>query len=159
MKKLGIVLLFLIVIIVIKYKTFNTNLYDNPIRENARYKDYLYNEYETYITITFYKGNDKVVTIPTYINGKPVYSIDDSAFYGNTNIEKVTIPKYVKKIGHQAFIGDNELKEVILPNNIEDLGEFSFDNCFKLKKIYIKKNSKTEKELNKTKFYKYIKYK
>ncbi len=133
-------------------------LYDNLLKENQVYNKYIYNEYKDHVTITFYEGREEVVVIPEYINGKKVYSIDDSAFYGNDKIKKVIIPKYVIRIGHQAFIGSNNLKEVVLSDNIIDIGDFAFDVCPKLEKIIVKKNSKSDKSLEYTKFYKYVFY-
>ena len=164
-KKPLIIVLIIISILTIRYVFVNSSyfklkvLYINPIKENKRYEDYVYNEYFNHIGILFYEGSDIEVTIPETINNKKVESIDDSAFYGNAKMEKVIIPKYVIRIGHQAFIGNNNLKEVYLPDNITDLGPYSFDVCPKLEKIYVKKGSKTEKSLKNTKYYKYAQYK
>lgn len=163
--KILVVLLIIIILFLLRYIFINSSyfktktLYINPIRKNQKYKNYTYDEYLNHVGIMFYDGNEVIVKIPYKINGKKVYSIDDSAFYGNAKMEKVIIPKYVVRIGHQSFIGNNNLKEVYLPDNIIDIGPYSFDVCTKLEKIYVKKGSKTEKALKKTKFYKYIQYK
>ena len=134
-------------------------LYENPINTNQTYKDYTYNEYKDYVTILTYDGNSEIVVIPEYIKGKPVYAIDDSAFYGNTNLKKVTIPSKVIRIGHQAFIGCENLTDVDLPNDILDIGSWSFKVCTSLDAIHVKKGSKTEKSLINANFEKYIIYK
>lgn len=139
------------------YKTKTLYLY--PIKTNQTKGNYIYDEYYNHIGIMFYEGTEEEVNVPKTINNKPVYSIDDSAFYGNPVMKKVVIPKSVIRIGHQAFIGNNSLEEVYLPNNITDIGPYSFDVCPKLKKIFVKKGSKTEKALKNTKFKKYIEYK
>ncbi len=164
-KKILLILLILIVLLVIRCILINTSyfklktLYINPIKENQKYADYIYDEYYNHTSIMFYEGEEINVKIPETINGKKVESIDDSAFYGNANMIKVIIPKYVIRIGHQAFIGNNSLEEVYLPDNIIDIGPYSFDVCPKLKKIYVKKGSKTEKTLKNTKYKEYIEYK
>lgn len=164
-KKPLIIVLIIIFLLIIRYVVINSNyfklktLYLNPIKENQKYDNYVYDEYYNHIGIMFYEGTEEEVNVPEKINNKPVYSIDDSAFYGNAKMKKVIIPKYVIRIGHQVFIGNNSLEEVYLPDNITDLGPYSFDVCPKLKRIYVKKESKTEKSLKKTKFYKYVQYK
>lgn len=141
------------------YKNKLNSLYDNPIKMNEKYKDYTYNEYNDHVTILTYDGHAKIVKIPEYINNKPVYALDDSAFYGNTHIEKVVVPSKVIRIGHQTFIGNDNLKEVILPNEIIDIGDHAFDVCYKLEKIYVKRNSTTRKTLKSSPFVKYVRIK
>lgn len=155
------ILLFVVVRFLVKgtddYKL--VNLYSDPIKENQIYNNYRYNEYKDHVGIMFYEGNETVVAIPSKINNKDVYSIDDSAFYGKTKIEKIIVPDSVIYIGHQTFIGNNSLKEIILPDNILEIGEHAFDVCNSLERIYVKKDSKTEESLKETNFYKYIYYK
>ena len=154
-----VVLLILswIVIINTSYYKLRT-LYKNPIEINKIYKDYIYDEYSNYVVIRTYNGEESNVVIPDYINDKPVLSIEDSAFYGNTKLESVKVSKHVIRIGHQAFIGCPNLKEVTLPNKVMDIGKWSFKGCPNLQKIYVKKSSKTDKVLKKSSFKKYIKY-
>ena len=116
MKKQNIIIVLIIVIaIILIFSFFNSDfyrlktLYLNPIKINEVYNNYIVDEYIDHIGIIFYEGNDKEVVIPEVINGKKVYSIEDSAFYGNAVMEKVVIPKNVIRIGHQAFIGNNKL--------------------------------------------------
>lgn len=163
MKKIIIPLLILVALI-IRFVYVNNDqnklkkLYNNPIKINEYYENYIYAEYKDHVTIMYYQGDEKEVIIPEKINNKPVYSIDDSAFYGNSKIEKIVIPNKVIRIGHQAFIGNRNLTEVTLPDNLIEIGPYSFDVCPKLKKINVKKGSKTEKALKKTKFYDLINY-
>ena len=153
------VLLFLSWIVFINTSYYKLkNLYKNPIEINKIYKDYIYDEYSNYVVIRTYNGQDSKVNIPIYINDKPVLAIEDSAFYANTKLESVKVPKYVIRIGHQAFIGCPKLKKVSLPNNVLDIGKWSFKGCPNLEKIYVKRNSRTDKNLKKSSFKKYIVY-
>lgn len=133
-------------------------LYDNPISINQIYKEYTYDEYDDHVTIMTYEGKNEIVKIPSYINNKPVYSIDDSAFYGNQFIKEVIIPNTVIRIGHQTFIGCDNLEKVYFSNNVLDVGGFSFKVCPKLKYIYVKKGSISDNSLKKSSFKKYITY-
>ena len=165
MKKLYIVLFLVIIFIIFKMyylKNSNNNLeelYDNPIKINQIYEDYTYDEYDNHITIKTYNGSDSKVIIPSYINNKPVYSLDDSAFYGNQNLKKIEIPNTVIRIGHQSFIGNDNLETVIMSDNLIDIGEWAFKVCTNLKEIYVKKNSDGDKTLNNSPFSEFIVYK
>ncbi|MBQ3474698.1 MAG: leucine-rich repeat protein [Bacilli bacterium] len=168
MKKKYIIIGIIVIIITIllcaflylKSDNYKLNhLFDNLIKENQLYNNYRYNEYDNHVGIVFYEGDEEEVFIPEVIDGKKVLSIDDSAFYGKTNIKKVTIPSSVIYIGHQTFIGDKNIEEIVLPDNILRIGEHAFDVCRSLKRIYVKKGSKTELTLKETNFYKYIYYK
>jgi len=156
-----VLIVFSIIIIKLNKKDINNlnNLYLNPIAINQKYENYIYNEYENHIIIYEYVGNEKNISIPDYINDKPILAIDDSAFYGNQYIEEVIIPKTVIRIGHQTFIGCDNLKEVVLPDELRELGYHAFDVCPSLEKIYVKYGSLTEKTVNETEFGKYIYYK
>ena len=172
LKKLNIIIKVLLISIFILLLFFTTRffyiknienkldkLYDSPININQIYKDYTFDEYYDHVTIMTYIGQDKILNIPTYINNKPVYSIDDSAFYGNQYLEVVTIPSTVIRIGHQTFIGCDNLRIVYLPNNILDIGDWAFRVCPKLKSIYVKKHSISDRSLKKSYFKEYITYK
>ena len=134
-------------------------LYENPIKVNEEFEDYTYNEYSDHVTILKYDGDEKELNIPKQINGKLVFAIDDSSFYGNENIEKVVVPNSVVRIGYQAFIGCENLKEITLPDGIIEFGESVFDVCPNLEKINVKMDSKTDDILKKSVFKRYINYK
>ena len=57
------------------------------------------------ITITGYTGSGGAVTIPNTINGLPVTSIGDEAFWYCSSLTSVTIPNSVTSIGDDAFYG------------------------------------------------------
>ena len=80
------------------------------------------------VKITSYTGEDKNLVIPKTINGKPVIEIDSKVFYENDNIEKVTLPESLKKIGNRAFAKCSNLKEVIFNSDYTDCGEALFEN-------------------------------
>ena len=54
------------------------------------------------VTITGYTGSATDIRIPDRINGAPVTSIGDGAFYG-TPLTSVVIPNSVTSIGEEAF--------------------------------------------------------
>ena len=56
--------------------------------------------------------------IPAFIAGYPVTSINDSAFYGATNLNAITIPSTVTNIGSFAFSDCTSLTSVIFTGNV-----------------------------------------
>ena len=83
-----------------------------------------------------------VVVIPSTYLGKPVTSIEASAFY-NTNITKIIIPEGIKVIGSNAFEGASKLTSITTPESLEEFavedGRGSpFLGCSSLTNIVIK---------------------
>ena len=155
--------IFIVVICLLLYKPNKDikleDLYKNPILKNNVYEDYIYDEYDRYVTIVSYNGDEANIEIPNYIKGKPVLSIEDSAFYGNTFVKKIIISNKVKKVGHQSFIGCSNLEEIYIPFSVEEFGDCALDNTFSLKKIVIDKDSKIEDLLISNGFKDIIEYK
>ncbi|MGN0660467.1 MAG: leucine-rich repeat protein [Oscillospiraceae bacterium] len=58
---------------------------------------------EDSVIINSYTGTDKEIIIPEKIDGATVTEISHHAFENNENIEKISIPSGVTKIGHLAF--------------------------------------------------------
>ena len=80
--------------------------------------------------ITGYTGNEKVLRMPDKINGYIVYGIDEYAFEGNTQLERVVIPSKCVVIGHCAFLDCTNLKSISASpiNSLLFVCECSFDN-------------------------------
>ncbi len=75
-------------------------------------QDYHYAMHNGTITITLYTGAGGVVTIPSTINGLPVTSIGQYAFFDRTSLTSVTIPNSVTRIGYEAFSGCSSLTAI-----------------------------------------------
>src|SRR6266403_63548 len=82
------------------------------------------------ITITGYTGPGGGVTIPDTINGYPVTSIGDSAFYYSSTVTSVTIPNSVTSIGDEAFYYCTNLTSVTIPNSVTSIGIYAFAECY-----------------------------
>ena len=78
------------------------------------------------ITITKYTGSGGAVTIPSVINGLPVTSIGESAFFDCASLASVTIPNSVTNIG------DGASYQCTSP---------TFDNCTSLSAINVEANN------------------
>lgn len=156
----GLLFSLLIIMIYKPKKNITINdLYKNLISKNNDYGYYIYDEYDRYVTLVNYNGDEEDIVIPDYIHGKPVVSIEDSAFYGNTYIKTIKISKNVIKVGHQSFIGCSNLEIIFIPSSVIEFGSSALDNTFSLKKIVLDKNSKVENVLIDNGFKDIIEYK
>lgn len=111
------------------------------------------------------------------ILGKSRIDIDvfDMILFADRNIEKITIPPFIKIIGNGSFkncknlryvnfndtklqiIGENafegtSIMSISIPDNVIQIGKYSFSDCSNLKKVKISRNSKL-REINKSAFY------
>ena len=89
------------------------------------------------ITITGYSGPPWAVTIPTNINGLPVTSIGNYAFYNYYNLTSVTIPNSVTSVGDYAFEYCSSLFSVAIGNSVTSIGDMAFSYCTSLTAIIV----------------------
>jgi hypothetical protein len=88
--------------------------------------DFLYVTQNGGITITGYIGSEKDVNIPKTINGLPVLSIGDSAFFRN-RLTSLTLPDTITVIGAKAF-SYNRLTRLVLPDSVITVEYGAFSN-------------------------------
>ena len=89
------------------------------------------------VTITKYVGSDTAVVIPSTIEGYPITSIGDRAFYVCNSLTTVTIPNSVTSIGDYAFGWCSSLTSVTIPNSVTSIGEGAFYMCSSLTSVTI----------------------
>lgn len=106
--------------------------------DNLVYGDFEYTVIENggAVRIKKYVGNDTIVTVPSEVEGKPVWYIGE-AFYKNTTVRKVVLPEGVKVVS--GFDGCTNLMEINIPQGVVKIDNFAFANCEKLKKIDLPK--------------------
>ncbi len=81
------------------------------------------------VTITGYAGHDNVVVIPSAINGLPVTSLGDMAFYDCTNLTSVTVPGSITNVGELVFSECTSLTSVFFEGDAPNVAWDSFDFC------------------------------
>ncbi len=115
------------------------------------------------ITLNGYKGQDKEVVIPNYINGVPVKKLgrthhaymgpssigtfwDPSIctnnriggyFYIQNDITSVTISEGIEMIDNYVFFASQGLTKITIPSSVTSIGDNAFANCTSLTKITI----------------------
>ena len=92
-----------------------------------QWNNYRYKIVNNEIILTKYEGEETDVCIPETIDGCPVAEIGEDAFaeYGAA-IERIEVPKTVRKIGDGAFKMCMSLAELILQEGLEQIGEDVF---------------------------------
>ena len=81
-------------------------------------------------TIHSYEGSGELY-IPASIWGYTVVGIEDFAFYGRDDFDKVELRESTKLtiIGSNAFYGCTGFSRAELPSKVESLGECAFQYC------------------------------
>ncbi|MDB4690902.1 leucine-rich repeat protein [Verrucomicrobia bacterium] len=77
------------------------------------------------------------IEIPSTYKGKPVTSIEGSAFYKCGSLTSITIPNSVEFIGKSTFEDCESLSSVIIGSSVTSIAEKAFMNCSELKSVTI----------------------
>lgn len=82
-----------------------------------------------------YTGTGTEITLPSEIDGKPVKSIADSAFYNHKELKSVTIPEGIESIGNSAFSWCTSLRNITIPGSVTAIGNAAFSWCTSLNDV------------------------
>ena len=107
--------------------------------------DYLLAEHndETY-RISSYLGRDAVVKCPQLIDNSQIIYIGGRAFAGNSHIQEVELPSYIKHIKTYAFCDCESLAKVKIPSSLTHIYESAFSYCPNLTSLeFINENNIT----------------
>lgn len=84
--------------------------------------------YEEYYVSGIGKCTDHEIVIPSTYRDLPVTSIGSRAFYGCSDITRVTIPNGVTNIGDEAFFGCSGLTSIRIPDSVIWIGSSAFSD-------------------------------
>ncbi len=87
------------------------------------------------IEIRSYTGKRRYITIPSYIDDKPVTSIGESAFEGQSRLREITLPDTLRIIRDRAFLGCNNLVFISIPEGVQSIGDNAFEDNIRLSAI------------------------
>ena len=105
----------------------------------AEFLPYLYSVADDGISLSAYAGLGGSVTIPPFIEGKPVTALEGYAFFNCTSLTSVVIPEGVVSIGRSAFENCTGLTRAVIPSSVSDIGDSAFENCTQLTEAVIPK--------------------
>ncbi len=94
--------------------------------------DFLFCEIKGVKYLLEYKGNDKNLVLP---EGEP-YVIFEKVFYGNKDIESVTLGNSVTQIGESAF-AYSSIKRLDVGTGLVSIGKHAFDACDQLEYLNV----------------------
>lgn len=103
-----------------------------------------YTLYKNGVSIKRYRGIAERVSVPEYIEGKPVMAIERKAFLSCKSIREIVLPKTIEEIGDWAFAHAEQLRTITIPNHALTRGKELFLGCVRLKEILVD----TRDELN-----------
>ena len=83
--------------------------------------------------LAFYSRGISTLTIPDNLG---ITGIGDYVFHEDNDIEVVTIPNGVTRIGNSAFL-DSSIHQVNLPEGLLEIGEEAFSHCSNLKTVVL----------------------
>ena len=90
------------------------------------------------VAITYYDEFAKgKLVIPDEIEGLPVTSIKERAFFDCGSLRSIIIPEGVTSIGDSAFSFCTMLNSITIPNSVTSIGNDAFYDCTSLTSIII----------------------
>ena len=98
--------------------------------------DYTYTLSDAQATIT--KAASSLagdITIPSFLDGYPVATIGDKAFYDNDGLTSVVIPDSVTKMGNFVFQDCRGLTSVTIGDGLKAIGGNAFADCTSLRTV------------------------
>lgn len=91
---------------------------------------------EDYISSSYpWRSYRSSITNVNILDG--VTSIGNSAFYGCSKLEGITLPESLLSIGEAAFRDCENLESIIIPENVITVGNTAFYDCSSLKEMVI----------------------
>ena len=103
--------------------------------ESLKFDIFTYTISGTNATITNVEDVRAVVEIPEIIGNHKVVAIDDGAFGGSKEVEKVIIPEGVSTLGSMCFAYSSGIRFVELPSTLTQIGEGAFYHCTALDSV------------------------
>ena len=97
----------------------------------------VYEVYADHVEITDYTGEATEIVIPAEIEGKPVTSIGERAFYNCRSLITIDLPDSITSIGKGAFGSCSNLTDIDLPDRLTTISDSAFNGCRSLTGIDI----------------------
>lgn len=109
----------------------------DSVPESAE-EDFIFESYDTYVTITGYQGAGGQVRIPKNLGGAEAIAISKDAFIDNETITYLYIPETVSKIDANSFRRCKALEEVYIGSDfLTSIDNSTFHSCESLRRVEI----------------------
>lgn len=96
---------------------------------------FCYEAVQDQVIITGYDGAEEVLCIPARIEGKPVISVKEGAFF-EASCRIAVIPPTMRNLEAGAF-QNCAMEQLYLFDNIVSLNDYSFEGCENLRTLYV----------------------
>lgn len=83
-----------------------------------------------------YRSIIKSVTVPPKYNGLPVTELAFRAFYQCTNLEKISLPSSIIKVGAYSF-EETSITDITIPTGVTSIENGTFCECTKLSNVVL----------------------
>ncbi|MBQ1531313.1 MAG: Ig-like domain-containing protein [Solobacterium sp.] len=110
--------------------------------------DYIYYLADSEASLIGYINKPADVIIPAYVNDLPVTSIGKSVFENHTEIETVTLPDTMLRIGSYAFMGCSNLSSISFGNSLQEIGPGAFLDCGSLTSVSLPASLSRENDID-----------
>lgn len=118
-------------------------------RKEYRYKtggNFRYEVKDGKVYIVKYLGSDTEVTVPSKIDGYPVFAIGMGAFSNQTQITAIHLPNTLNTIESWAFNNCVSLKELVIPEKVKNIRSYAIWCCEGLEILYLPHVTTMEKQ-------------
>lgn len=96
------------------------------------------------LMLTYYKGDDTVIKVPSKIGKRAVTAVGRKTFAyheeerpDELEINRIILPGCIRSIGANAFSCCASLEEIVIPENVDEIGEGVFIACKRLTEVNI----------------------
>ena len=140
----------LIILIICAFAIFTISISATGIEAQGLIYDYADESESSLAVVGVGELENTDVVIPSEVNGLPVTTIANKAFYDNTEITSLIIPDTITEIGEYAFHYCISLTDIKIGDGMEKIGAYAFYFCTALKNVDL---GQGVKEINEFAFY------
>lgn len=92
---------------------------------------------EDHVEISGYRGKDIRLTVPDFLDDKPVKAVLKKSFLSAKTLREIRLPYSVSRIDDFAFAFCSNLKSIYLSEKLVEMGNTIFKDCNSLHQIYV----------------------
>ena len=130
MKRVFAALLAMITAVLFAVPLLGCARYTHIVISTQRLGDFYCSMYEDEtVEIIKYMGEERIVQVPSGINGRTVVGITTRAFVDEENIEEVYLPASITELPAKLFDNCASLRAVYIPATVTKIGKYFVNDC------------------------------